>query len=261
VQPQPLESCYEVAAVCRAHLDWRRRAERGPRKVSLWSSLGRHAQSYLTAVSAVAVKAVLAGIRRSIGTSLTRKAPATAEAIRAMIGAMPTDLRGLRDRALLLLGFAGGIEAFGTRGAHLEDSRRRLRVCSLGSGIRRQIRRGGRFCLHPTRFLPAARRRSQGVARAIPAVRISGKMKPCVRIIVARKSEKNARTEKKLLHLNHQTRAPLGHEAASPNTTCDMSSICTSRRNYRFHCHRNLFWSVVLTTRPRQSMMSVEGIA
>jgi site-specific recombinase XerD len=57
--------------------------------------------------SSEAIKAVLAGIRRSIGTSVTRKAPATAETIRAMIEEMPTDLRGLRDRALLLLGFAG----------------------------------------------------------------------------------------------------------------------------------------------------------
>ena len=56
-----------------------------------------------------AIKAVLAGIRRSIGTSVTRKAPATAETIRAIIADMPTDLRGLRDRALLLLGFAGAL--------------------------------------------------------------------------------------------------------------------------------------------------------
>jgi site-specific recombinase XerD len=55
------------------------------------------------------IKAVLAGIRRSIGTSVIRKAPATAETVRAIIGDKPTDLRGLRDRALLLLGFAGAL--------------------------------------------------------------------------------------------------------------------------------------------------------
>jgi integrase len=38
-----------------------------------------------------------------------RKAPATAETIRAIISEMPIDLRGLRDRALLLLGFAGAL--------------------------------------------------------------------------------------------------------------------------------------------------------
>jgi len=56
-----------------------------------------------------AIKAVLAGIRRSIGTAATRKAPATAETIRAIVAEMPTDLRGLRDRALLVLGFAGAL--------------------------------------------------------------------------------------------------------------------------------------------------------
>ena len=59
--------------------------------------------------SSEAIKAVLAGIRRSVGTAAMRKAPATAETIRAIIGEMPTDLRGLRDRALLLLGFAGAL--------------------------------------------------------------------------------------------------------------------------------------------------------
>ncbi len=38
-----------------------------------------------------AIKAVLAGIKRSIGTAVTRKAPATAEAIRAMLEEMPSD--------------------------------------------------------------------------------------------------------------------------------------------------------------------------
>jgi site-specific recombinase XerD len=55
------------------------------------------------------IKAVLAGIRRSVGTAVTRKAPATAETVRAIILEMPSDLRGLRDRALLLLGFAAAL--------------------------------------------------------------------------------------------------------------------------------------------------------
>jgi len=56
-----------------------------------------------------ALKAVLAGIKRTIGTSVKRKAPATAEVIRSLVGDMPADLRGLRDRALLLVGFAGAL--------------------------------------------------------------------------------------------------------------------------------------------------------
>src|SRR5688572_7817403 len=56
-----------------------------------------------------ALKAVLSGIRRNIGTAVTRKGPITAKAIRAMLEEMPDTLRGLRDRALLLIGFAGAL--------------------------------------------------------------------------------------------------------------------------------------------------------
>lgn len=55
-----------------------------------------------------AVRAVLRGIRRKMGTAPKQKAPATAERVAAMLDAIPADtLRGKRDRALLLLGFAG----------------------------------------------------------------------------------------------------------------------------------------------------------
>ena len=56
-----------------------------------------------------AIRAVLSGIRRTIGSSVTRKAPATAETVGVIVAAIPTDLRGLRDRALLLTGFAGAL--------------------------------------------------------------------------------------------------------------------------------------------------------
>src|SRR5437016_412270 len=52
------------------------------------------------------VKAVLSGIRRTIGGAPVRKKPATADIVIAM-AATGTSLRELRDRAVLLLGFAG----------------------------------------------------------------------------------------------------------------------------------------------------------
>jgi len=54
-----------------------------------------------------AVKATVRGIRRTIGAGKVRKAPATAEKVIAMVMAGRADMKGLRDRALLLLGFAG----------------------------------------------------------------------------------------------------------------------------------------------------------
>lgn len=54
-----------------------------------------------------AVKATLRGIRRTTGSAPVRKAPATADRILAMVGKADANVKGLRDRALLLLGFAG----------------------------------------------------------------------------------------------------------------------------------------------------------
>ena len=48
-----------------------------------------------------------AGIRRTIGTAQTGKAPALVDDLKRMLARLPATRVGLRDRALLLLGFAG----------------------------------------------------------------------------------------------------------------------------------------------------------
>src|SRR5262249_29592918 len=54
------------------------------------------------------VKATLRGIRRAVGAAPARKTPAVAELTRDMVKAAPAGkLKGLRDKALLLLGFGG----------------------------------------------------------------------------------------------------------------------------------------------------------
>jgi site-specific recombinase XerD len=53
------------------------------------------------------VKATLRGIKRIRRVAPNRKAPATADKIAVMAAATGDGVRGLRDRALLLLGFAG----------------------------------------------------------------------------------------------------------------------------------------------------------
>ena len=57
--------------------------------------------------AAEAVKAVMRGIRRTIGTAPDRKAPATHDVIASMVHLCPATMIGTRDRALLTLGFAG----------------------------------------------------------------------------------------------------------------------------------------------------------
>ncbi|MGI4795083.1 MAG: site-specific integrase [Janthinobacterium lividum] len=57
--------------------------------------------------SSKAVRVVLGGARRKIGTRPTQKAPATAERIAAMLADLPDTLTGKRNHALIALGFAG----------------------------------------------------------------------------------------------------------------------------------------------------------
>ena len=82
------------------------------------STLGRRLAAiqfwHLTAgheppTTAEPVRATLRGIRRVFGTARRRKAPAIADLAKAMARSTPPTLVGLRDRALILLGFAGAL--------------------------------------------------------------------------------------------------------------------------------------------------------
>ncbi len=55
------------------------------------------------------IAAVLAGIKRKHARPPVQKAAVGAEDILAMVATLPFDLRGLRDRAILLVGYAGGL--------------------------------------------------------------------------------------------------------------------------------------------------------
>jgi site-specific recombinase XerD len=55
------------------------------------------------------VKATERGIRRTLGTAATQKAPATRETLLAMLAFKDRTIADLRDRALLLIGFAGAL--------------------------------------------------------------------------------------------------------------------------------------------------------
>jgi site-specific recombinase XerD len=55
------------------------------------------------------VKATMRGIRRTYGSARVRKAPAVAGKMLGMVATAPDKLAGLRDRALLLVGFGGAM--------------------------------------------------------------------------------------------------------------------------------------------------------
>src|SRR5262245_55665049 len=62
---------------------------------------------HLTPTSAPLVRDVLQGIKREKGKAPAAKAAAVTTIIRAMVGTLDDNLKGTRDRALILLGFAG----------------------------------------------------------------------------------------------------------------------------------------------------------
>jgi integrase len=72
-------------------------------------SQAHQAAGHPTPTADPVVRAVHAGIRRSKGTAATVKAPAVTAELRAMVEHLPGDLRGARDRAMLLVGFAAAL--------------------------------------------------------------------------------------------------------------------------------------------------------
>jgi site-specific recombinase XerD len=81
------------------------------------------------------VKATLAGIRRTRGVAPDRKAPITAERLLQMVALVPNTLRGARDRAVLLLGFAGAFRRSELAALEVRD------LQFLPEGMRVAIRR------------------------------------------------------------------------------------------------------------------------
>jgi site-specific recombinase XerD len=67
------------------------------------------------------IKAVLAGIRRTIGAAPVRKRAATSDIVLSIVSGNGTSLRDLRNRALVLLGFAGAFRRSELVALNVED--------------------------------------------------------------------------------------------------------------------------------------------
>jgi len=67
------------------------------------------------------VRNTLKGIRRTLGTAVVQKTAAVTHDIRAMVAATDDGLIGARDRALILLGFAGAFRRSELVGLDVED--------------------------------------------------------------------------------------------------------------------------------------------
>lgn len=67
------------------------------------------------------VRTVWRGIRRTIGTAQRQVDPATTDVVRRMVDALPDTRRGVRDRAILLVGFAGAFRRSELAALDVED--------------------------------------------------------------------------------------------------------------------------------------------
>jgi len=102
------------------------------------------------------VKATMRGIRRTFGGARNKKAPAVAAKMHSMVATAPDSLAGLRDRAVLLLGFAGAFrrsELVALDVADIEETETGLLVAIRGSktdqereGVTIAIARGDIAC-------------------------------------------------------------------------------------------------------------------
>ena len=71
--------------------------------------------------SDIKIRTLMAGIRRSKGTAQDGKKPVLTADIRSMVAALPDGLLGIRDRALLLVGFASAFRRSELVGLDVED--------------------------------------------------------------------------------------------------------------------------------------------
>jgi site-specific recombinase XerD len=104
---QQLPAAPEAVAVYLAHL-----AEKKKSVSTIDKALGaiahaHHRANLLPPNRTARVQETMRGIRRSLGVAQTPKAPLLANMLRAACADMPSTIIGLRDRALLTLGFAG----------------------------------------------------------------------------------------------------------------------------------------------------------
>jgi site-specific recombinase XerD len=102
----PLPSAPETVAAFLAH-----EADRGAKPATIARRLAAIRYAHLLAnheppTTSEAVRAVLRGIRRTHGTAPAQKSAATSERIEKMLEHTGSGIIGVRDRALILLGFA-----------------------------------------------------------------------------------------------------------------------------------------------------------
>ncbi len=90
--------------------------------------------------SAEEVRAVLTGIRNSLGRPPVQKKALTDDLVAKVVRKIPRDLTGLRDRAMILLCFAAALRRSELVALDVRDWRSTGAACSSRCGARRRTR-------------------------------------------------------------------------------------------------------------------------
>lgn len=145
-------------------------AEAGLRASTLQRRLSSISQAHQAAghqspTHEMQVRTVWAGIRRVRGTEQRQVAPAVVEDVKAMIDALPDSISGLRDRALLLVGFVGAFRRSELVSLNAEDFRatsegvvitlHRSKTDQEGAGEEKALPYGANEATCPVRALKA----------------------------------------------------------------------------------------------------------
>lgn len=87
------------------------------------ASIAQHHQgnNFEDPTKSILVKETWKGLRRSKGTSQTQKSPVLIEQLKQILFQLPNNPKGLRDRALLLIGLCGGFRRSELVGLNVED--------------------------------------------------------------------------------------------------------------------------------------------
>lgn len=117
---QPLPASAETVAYYLADRSGQLKTSTLERRLAAIAEAHR-AAGHESPTKAAAVKLVWAGIRREKGTAESHVKPVLTRQLRQMVAHLPDSLLGLRDRALLLLGFAGAMRRSELVGLDVSD--------------------------------------------------------------------------------------------------------------------------------------------
>jgi len=118
---QPLPADPSAVALWLAHL-----ADNGAKPATIKARLAGVAathreRGFVLDVKAREIAAVVAGVRRTHGVAPTKKAPVLTPDLRAMLETLPPTLAGVRDRALILIGFGAALRRSELAALDVED--------------------------------------------------------------------------------------------------------------------------------------------